>query len=127
MKVDYKPLPVSKVRSVVGQRRVKYRKIVWHTSELYIKTFLSLKEYSELTESIIQYCCVDMGEPAYEMVDFALRINIIASYAVIELPTDIEELYYVAYESDLYDVVCANVNNAQINSVISFVNQYFWK
>ena len=126
MKVEYKPLPLSKVRSVVGQRRIKYRKIVWHTAELYIKTFLSLEEYNELTDSIVQYCYVDADCPAYEMVDFALRLNTIAFYAIIELPTDIDELYYIAYESDLYDVVCANANKAQISSIISFVDRYFW-
>lgn len=125
MEKEFRILPLSNVRRVVGLRRVKHRKVVWHTSELYIKTFLPIAEYHNLTESIVQYCYADMNEPAYDMVDFATRLNIIAFYALIELPSDIDELYYIVYESDLYDVVRQNTNKAQVDSVIAFVNRYF--
>lgn len=122
MKVEYKPLPLSKVRSVVGQRRIKYRKIVWHTAEMYVKTFLSLDEYKDLIDSIIQACTADDGERIYELVDFATRVNIIAAYALIELPEEIDELYYTVYESDLFQTVCKNVNHDQIDAIITCIN-----
>lgn len=122
MKVEYKPLPLSKVRSVVGQRRIKYRKIVWHTAEMYVKTFLSLDEYKDLIDSIIQACTADDGERIYELVDFATRVNIIVAYALIELPEEIDELYYTVYESDLFQTVCKNVNHDQIDAIITCIN-----
>jgi hypothetical protein len=124
MKVDYKPLPLSKVRSVVGQRRIKYRKIVWHTAEMYVKTFLPLDEYKNLIDSIIQACTAENGECIYELVDFATKVNIIAAYALIELPEDIDELYYIVYETDLYDTVCKNANKDQVASVLTFVSDF---
>ena len=123
MKVDYKPLPVSKVRSVVGQRRVKYRKIVWHTAEMYVKTFLTLTEFRQLIDTIIQTCSTEDGVLVYELIDFATRVNIIAAYALIELPEDFDELYYVVYESDLYGSVVKNVNAAQMEAILATVNQ----
>ena len=122
MKVDYKPLPLSNVRSVVGRRRIKYRKIVWHTAEMYVKTFLSLDEYKDLIDSIVRTCTAEDGDCIYEMIDFVTRVNIIAAYALIELPEDIDELYYVVYESDLYDVVVKNANQWQIDSIIKSVD-----
>ena len=122
MKVEYKPLPLSKVRSVVGQRRIKYRKIVWHTAEMYVKTFLTLTEFRQLIDTIIQTCSMEDGALVYELVDFATRVNIIAAYALIELPEDIDELYYVVYESDLYDAVVKNANQWQIDSIVKSVD-----
>lgn len=124
MKVEYKPLPLSKVRSVVGQRRIKYRKIVWHTAEMYVKTFLPLDEYKDLIDSIVRTCTTEDGDCIYEMIDFVTRINIIAAYALIELPDDINEMHYIVYESDLYDAVVGNVNVAQVDAVVRAVREY---
>lgn len=125
MKKEYPILPVGKVRSVVGLRREKYRKIVWHSAELYVKTFLPLDEYRSLINGIVHYCITDSGEPLYDMVDFATRLNIVVAYALVELPNNIDDLYYTIYESDLYQTICANVNKGQVESVLSFVNRYF--
>lgn len=115
-------MPIATLRRVVGLRRIKYKKVIWHTSELVIKSFLTIKEYFDTINNILMDCADKDGFVVYEMVDFATKLNIIISYALIELPDDIDELYYIAYESDLFKTICATANKDQIDSIVLSVD-----
>ena len=53
----------------------------------------------------------------FELIDFAIRVNILLSYAFVDLPNDPNTLYYVIYCSDLFDVVCRAINQRQLQSI----------
>lgn len=122
---EYRVLPASKVRSVVGLRRVQYRKVVWHTAELWVRTLLDTQGYNNLISSIVEYCGRVDDAVELAMVDFATKLNIIIAYALVDLPDDIDDMYRVIYDSDLFKTVCTNVNSNQIQSVLNFVNAYY--
>ena len=115
-------MTLNTLRRVVGMRRTKYRKVAWHTSELVVKSFLTMKEYFDTVHSILDDCTDKDGAVVYEMVDFATKLNVIISYALIELPDDIDELYYIVYETDLYKTVYSFANKDQIDAIVSSVD-----
>lgn len=121
MKPKFNNLPVESVRRITssasGLRRDRHKKITWHTSELYVRTFLPYSEYQQLISNIVNGCITKSGDIVFDAVDFSIRLNIVMSYALVDLPEDIEELYYIVYESDLYDTVCSFINKGQIESV----------
>ncbi len=55
----------------------------------------------------------EMGEYMPEIFDFALKLNVIMSYADIPVPKDLEKAYKVVYESNLYDSVMDVINGEQ--------------
>lgn len=55
----------------------------------------------------------EMGEYMPEIFDFALKLNVIMSYADIPVPKDLEKAYKVVYESNLYDSVMDVINSEQ--------------
>lgn len=113
------------IRKIAGAPENKYRTIRWHTKEIVVKRILTIEEYMRAVNNIMNDCRNPNGEDiAIELIDFAIRANIISSYAFIELPKEIDALYYTVYSSDLYDAVCANVNKTQVDSIIKSVMLY---
>lgn len=98
------------------------KKVVWHTSEVLIKHLLTLSEFVSTVRKIIDNCKSPDGKIAVELLDFSTRVGIITSYASVHVPEDINELYYIAYASGLYELICKNANESQICSVINTVH-----
>ena len=76
-----------------------------------------MEEYIDTVMSIINSCQRDDGSVSTELLDFSFRVNIVNAYAYVSLPEELEDLYYLMYSSDLYDFICENVNNAQLNAI----------
>lgn len=125
MTPKFNTLSLDSVRKVTGStlslRRNRHKKITWHSAELCLRAFLPFDEYRQVINSIVEYCLSPDGEIMYEYVDFATRLAIITSYALIELPEDFDELYFIVYESDLYQTVCSHVNKDQVSAILSAV------
>lgn len=92
----------------------------WHGKMITIRTFLDIDTEVNTIRSIVN-CCYDIKHCCFmpEFIDMAIRINIIKSYAYVELPDDVEIAHKILYVSDLYDVVLKCANQCQIDSIIS--------
>ena len=112
------------IKRIIGFSGNMYKRVKWHDSEIVVKTYLSPKDYYDTIQSIINNCTDENGFILIEFVDFAIRSNIIASYALIELPAKLDELFYTVYCSDLYDVVFESSNRNQIESIFRTVRTY---
>lgn len=107
----------STLKRIAGVSGKQYKKVTWHSTTLTIKQTLTIKEYIDTVHSIIQSCMTPEETCAVELLDFAIRLNIISSYAFVELPESLEDMFYIVYSSDLYETVCKNVNNSQVASI----------
>ena len=112
-----KPLSENDLRRIVGISGKQTKKIQWHTTQIYVKQFLSIQEYLDTINNIVRDCVDKDGNIIVELLDFSTRVNIISSYAYVELPENYEDVYYIVYASDLYDVVCSNVCKSQIEAI----------
>lgn len=121
---DIKVLSLNNLKRVMGVAPITAKRVTWHTSEIMIKQMLSIDEYRTVVLDIIGNCMSENNKVAIELVDFSTRINIISAFAAVELPDNIDELFRVAYGSDLYDTVCKFANKAQIESIIKAVDKY---
>ena len=105
---------VMRAAGVSGKQNKTVR---WHNEELTIRQYLPFKDYMQ----VIQYICDDIkgasDGPNLELVDFATKVNIIQAYAYIDLPTNLEDLYYVVYGSDLYDIIYKTASSKQIDEI----------
>lgn len=114
-------LDVLRITGVSGKQ---YKKVIWHGEELIIKQFLTVHEYVDTIHSILDCCSAPDDRLAVEMIDFAIRINIISSYVFADMPKDLEKMFYIGYASGLYELVYENANKSQIDSVRESV--YFY-
>lgn len=92
----------------------------WHGRMISIKYMLTREEYIDLFGRIESMCTANDGTLLPEYVDFALRMAVVATFAGIEIPSDIDEAYKLMYHSDIFDVVRNNANKAQTESIIHY-------
>ena len=116
-----KVLSKNEVLRVTGVSGKQYKTIQWHTVQIVVRPLLNMEEYIKTVRAIVVDCMSKDGEIAIELLDFSTRLHIIAAYAFVELPDDMEQLYYVVYQSDLYDTVLKVANRAQIDAIIKTV------
>lgn len=108
---------------IAGVSGKQYKKIQWHSTTITVKQTLSIEEYIDTIHSIIQSCMTPEKTCAVELLDFAIRSNIITSYTFVELPESLDDMFYIVYSSDLYEVVCKNASSSQIESIKTTVNK----
>ena len=103
---------------IVGVSAKQYKKVPWHTTTLTVRQLLPVEECLSLIDNIFKNCMSPKGDFKVELLDFSIRVNIIAAYAIsVDLPTKPEDTYYLVYASDLYDVVCKIINSNQLKMI----------
>lgn len=118
---DRKCIASRALRQVCGDPYKQSVCASWHSMSVKIRRLLPVHEFVETIKNILQDCRQKNGEYVRFLADFAIRTNIIASYAFVELPEDIDDLYVVAYESGIFELVAEHANGPQISSIISTV------
>lgn len=119
-----KILSENNIKRITGISGKQYKKVAWHTSEIIVKQILTLSEYMAVVNSILSDCQAPGGSIALELADFAIRANIISAYGFVQMPEDIETLFYIVYASDLYETICSAVNKAQLEAIKQSVIMY---
>ena len=115
--MSIKKLTSNDIVHVTGVTPQQHKNIFWHSHELKVNQILSFDEFRALIRNIAKDCSSPDGEVVFELIDFAIRVNILLSYAFVDLPNDPNTLYYVIYCSDLFDVVCRAINQRQLQSI----------
>lgn len=111
------------LKRIAGISGKQYKKIQWHSITLTVKQTLTVKEYIDTIHSIIQSCMTPDETCAVELLDFAIRSNIISSYAFVELPESLDDMFYIVYSTDLYEVILKSVCDSQVESIRDTVNK----
>ena len=119
-----KVLPLNDVMRIVGASGKQYKKVMWHTSEILVRHVISFEEYINMIHRILNECQDEDGIASPEMMDFSIRVNVIMEYALVQLPNDMDQLYYVVYSSDLYDTICSVVSEGQLKEIRETVDTY---
>lgn len=94
----------------------------WHGRMISIRYMLSRTEFYQMIHRITDMCSVDDGVFTGEYLDFAIKLYVVAAYAAIELPDNLDDAYTLLYYSDIYDVVLNNACKRQLDSI----NKYFY-
>lgn len=114
-----KRLSVNDVRRITGVSAKQCKKVTWHTSNLTIRRIITPSEYIDTIDHIVQDCVSNDGKIATDFLDFAFRVNIISTYAYVELPNDLSELHLIIYASDLFETIYKYASSSQIDSILS--------
>ena len=70
----------------------------WNGLEITIKKTLSFSDMMKFVDSVAKSCFVQgSGDYAPEIFDFALRSNVLDTYANFTMPRDLEKQYAMVY------------------------------
>ena len=102
----------------------KTKDITWRGQTITIKERLPLQEYLALIRRILKDSEASNGDMIYEVVDFAIRVNVIGTYAFIDLPKDAQKLYDIVLCTDLFECVVENIHGEQYRRLTDAIYLY---
>lgn len=123
MAKNTKKISINQFESVVKERFPKTTTEQWFDVEVTITPTISLKEVLSFANDVVLSCFHDTNGFMPEMMDFAIRSNILSRYANFNLPDNLESRYDLLYRSDAVDFVCGHINMAQLQELISAINK----
>ena len=95
----------------------------WCDIEVRIKKTLSFTEMMEFVNDVVLSCFQEDGGFVPEVMDFAIKNNILTKYANFSLPDNLEHRYEIIYKTDAVDMVCSKISGAQLNEIIASINR----
>lgn len=118
-------VPSSEIKRVTRTYHGRQKKINWRGLSITVIRLLSVQDLMSLIDDIIRCCTTtedDENVLNYAILDLSMRFNIIKKYTNIDMPEDLNEAQFVLYETDLFDVVCTEINKSQLDSIIKAIN-----
>ena len=118
-----KRVSISALDEIVKQKYQPLKVVEWNGVEVTIKPTLSLQEMLRFADSVTK-SCFDIVTGAYlpEAKNFAIRCNVMDTYANFSLPENNEHKYILAMCSGAFEMVMEHINMAQYHELINAIN-----
>ena len=95
----------------------------WNDLNVTIHRVLPLKDMMAFVERVARSCFdVDSGEYLPQAKDFAIRSNILDSYANFTMPKDLDLQYRFIYATDAVDFVLEHIDRRQFNEIVRSID-----
>lgn len=123
MAKNEKKVSINSLDKVIKENFTNKANAEWHGLEVSIKHNLSFTEMLEFVNDVVMSCFQDNGDFVPEVMDFAIKSNILSKYANFSLPDKLEHRYEIIYNSDAVDFVCQNINMQQLREITASIDR----
>lgn len=89
-----------------------------------IRRTLPLRDMMQFVENVVS-SCVDVDAASYtpEIKDFAIRSEILSTYANFNLPSNVEKQYELVYRTNALDQVMEHIDKRQLDEIKTAINE----
>lgn len=123
MAKNEKRISISSLDKIMKENHSDTVSVEWYGVTVTIKKSLAFKEMLEFVNDVVMSCFQDKNGFMPEVVDFAIKSNILSRYANFSLPDKLEHRYEIIYCTDAVNFVCQYINNEQLNEIIASINK----
>ncbi len=123
MAKNEKKVSISSLDRVIKDNFTNKNILEWRGLELTLKHSLSFTEMLEFVNNVVMSCFQDNGGFMPEVMDFAIKNNILSKYANFSLPDKLDHRYEIIYNSDAVDFVCQNINMQQLHEITKSIDR----
>lgn len=118
-----KRVSISALDKVIKETYQPLKTVEWNGIEVTIKPTLSLQEMLTFANNVTK-SCFDSVTGAYlpEVKDFAVRCNVMDTYANFTLPENMDHKYILAMCSGAVEMVLEHINMSQFNELMDAIN-----
>lgn len=95
----------------------------WYGVDVAVKRSLGLDDILAFANDVAASCFGEDGRFIPEVMDFAIKSNILTKYANLNMPENLEHRYDLIYQTNIVDTVCEHINMAQLREVIASINR----
>lgn len=118
-----KKVSISAVDNIIGERFLNIVTEQWYDVEVKMRRSLPFTEVLAFVDDVVQSCFQRNGAYVPEVLDFAIKSNIISKYTNVSMPDNLEHRYAILYNSDLVDFVCQHINMQQLQEMVNSINR----
>lgn len=118
-----KRISIAAFDKVAKEQAVNDAVFDWHGVEITVKYTLGLTDMMEFAHDAAESCFSESGAFVPEVMDFAIKSNILSRYARFTLPDNLEHRYALIYETDAVDVVCEHINERQLQEITASIKR----
>lgn len=118
-----KRISIAAFDKVAKEQAVNDTVFDWHGVEITVKYTLGLTDMMEFVHDAAESCFSESGAFVPEVMDFAIKSNILSRYARFTLPDNLEHRYALIYETDAVDVVCEHINERQLQEITASIKR----
>lgn len=95
----------------------------WNEIDITIKRTISLGDMLSFVNDVVVSCFQDNGEFMPEVLDFAIRSNIILKYSNVSLPDNLEHRYAILYCTDIVNFIRGYTDQEQVDEIINAIHR----
>ena len=118
-----KKVSISSVDNIISERFLNIVTEQWYDVEVKMRRSLPFTEMLSFVDDVVQSCFQRNGAYVPEVLDFAIKSNIISRYTNVSMPDNLEHRYAILYNSDLVDFVCQHINMQQLQEMVNSINR----
>lgn len=123
MAKNEKKISIGSLDKVIKENFVNKTTAEWRGLEVTLKHSLSFTEVLEFVNDVVMSCFHEKSGFMPEVMDFAIKSNILSKYANFSLPDNLEHRYEIIYNSDAVDFVCQNINIQQLREITASIDR----
>lgn len=119
-----KRISINALENVMKETRKEATVIQWNGLEVVIKYRLSLVELLNFANAVAMSCFAsDTNEYIPEAREFAIRSNVLDTYANFNLPKDPKQMYELVFGTDAYEFVLNYIDRGQFDELVSSIDK----
>ena len=118
-----KKVSINALDNIINERFFNTVEEQWHDIEVKMRKSIPFTEMLTFVDDVTKSCFQKSGAYVPEVLDFAIKSNIISRYTNVSLPDNLEHRYEILYNTDLVDFVCEHINMPQVQEAISAVKR----
>ncbi len=118
-----KKVSINAVDGIISERFLNAVSEEWYGIEVNMRHSITFTEMMEFVDDVVKSCFQRNGVYAPEVMDFAIKSNIISRYTNVSLPDNLEHRYEILYNSDLVDFVCKSINMSQLQEMVTAIKR----
>lgn len=123
MAKNEKKVSISSLDNVVKEQRTEKIVDTWHDIEVTVKPSISFTETLEFANDVTMSCFSDENGFVPEVMDFAIKSNILSKYANFSLPDNLEHRHEIIYNTDAVQFVCQRINMEQLREITASIDR----
>lgn len=95
------------------------KSVDWYEHRLKIRTLLNPQEVISFIECVLSICFgkEENDYPKPDLLDYAIKVNVIVRYGLVNISDDLNEQYELVYGTNLYDTIKKNISQSQIQYI----------
>lgn len=123
MAKNEKKISINSLDKIIKENYNNTTTAEWYGVEVTIKKNLAFKDVLEFVNDVVMSCFQDKGGFMPEVVDFAIKSNILSRYANFSLPDKLVHRYEIIYCTDAVEFVRQHINAEQLNEITASINK----